>query len=413
MEREKTPQDSPDLRLLFNARLQDILGREITPENIELTAEEVWAELIDLVIDVVNAYEQEGRTGVTKETAFKHFGLEDFGTVLGQAMAFTESIRGLGAVIEAARNENLPLRASEPQPRGKRAQPSPADAKEKDVLPRLKMLMLLLVTKFGIDIATDDPEQFELTILPERSEGSGEYYAVHAPTINRITFVNDNERNATYVFDTQVMADNGVELEELKMLDKAGWQEIIKQYPSIGKRIFYNERVFMERIQTMFAEDIPTEPDDKVPAPRAPEGVRSFTGLHELTGHAEQTLRQRAYEIPHVLGEIGVYMFGSRTTDGLNPVQQRILEEYIQSLVIPEGYMIDRTLAELLHVSPDMIIAIATELYLELDELEDGFGDIENFRASNGKAVVAFSPKQQEMIELRLIQQRAQHVRNK
>jgi hypothetical protein len=63
------------------------------------------------------------------------------------------------------------------------------------------------------------------------------YYRVTIDSLNRVAYICDEEGNATYIFDTAILTENGIDIHTIDLDSKDEKNELIRKYPGCGIRI--------------------------------------------------------------------------------------------------------------------------------------------------------------------------------
>jgi hypothetical protein len=258
---ERTPSQE------FREQLHGILYTPLSVENIGHFADDALNELIELSASVVHKYQQEypesdALSGAALEdAAYAVYGLENLGTVLDRITAVRDRIAAIGQRVQEslAQTNSVIVPPDQTGPAFRAAGSGTYEAPDK--LNRLITLAYILETDFDIDQNSVRYRQGTTTDTMVRQEP---YVRVEIDDLNRVVYVCDEEGNASYVFDTKVLAHLGIDLLELDKMTKNQRNAFLRVTPEAGRRIVQSpawRNVVSEALQETFASD------GKVPAP--------------------------------------------------------------------------------------------------------------------------------------------------
>jgi len=241
----KPPQKSLEsLKETFKQRLDVVLNKQLTVENIQIFADAALIETVRLMEDILVEYRSNPNVHpdqipldkkIQEDEACKIFGLPDVGEILQSIIDVKDKIYAIGRYINES-NVVVNKILVPPQP------DSPAEIKsglgqgveDKKLIPRLITLLYILETDFNIK-----KEQVKITegkVAPEMVRKTP-YVRVEVEDLDRIVYICDEEGNASYVFDTEKLQDAGIAIEDLDVSDKGVMNELIDKHPGTGARI--------------------------------------------------------------------------------------------------------------------------------------------------------------------------------
>ncbi len=223
---------------VFHERLQAITKTNISVENINSYSDHVLTRLIDLAADVTAAYSKEAGLSedlsgeALENAAFAHYHLATIGDALNQAQLIAQNINQINSFIKLS-TESVDSYYVPPDSR-------PISTGEKgefvhpDIIPRLKTLLFLLET--DCDIPNEDVHLFrgEINTRWFRQEP---YYKIEIPTLERIIYLCEEEGNASYVFDSGLLDQIGIDTLLLDHASKEDLNTVIAELPGIGIRV--------------------------------------------------------------------------------------------------------------------------------------------------------------------------------
>ena len=232
------------LKETFKQRLDGILNKQLTVENIQTFADTALIEAVRLTEDVLNEYQSNPKLNVSQITidkkiredeAFAFFGLPNINEILQSIIDVKDKIQALGRYINE-RNILADKVVIPPQPNSHSEirSGSGQGIEEKKLIPRLLTLLYILETDFEIM-----KEQVKITagkVTPEMMRKTP-YVRVEIPDIGRIVYICDEEGNASYVFDVDKLEEIGITAENLDIEDKGSMSDLIAKHPGIGIRI--------------------------------------------------------------------------------------------------------------------------------------------------------------------------------
>lgn len=272
------------LKTEFQKRLNDILYKKLSVENIETFADEALAETIALVDDILHQYQNNPNfekdsalTGkAAEDDAFHKLDLPDLPAFLDSVVEVKEKIDSLKRYIVDSRLSTDRV-ITPPQPNETIGSELNADEEnrlsDRPLFPRLLTLIYLL--EQDLDIPREDISITEGAVRPDMIR-QVPYVRVSIPDLERLVYICDEEGNASYVFNTAILKENGFTFDQLDKGDKADKAAIIKNHVGSGVRIIQNKswnrnmiRVLSEPIPKP-EEDLDTEDDkEKGLAPRS------------------------------------------------------------------------------------------------------------------------------------------------
>ncbi len=337
----------------FQAQIDDITARALTPENIDTYADDA----LNALIGVVSAAREQYRTSPTKSygtsageerAALAYFRLDE-GSIeitLDHIAEQAETIRSLDGIIERITvrigriitppDSKRPLITPGSKPLGPRQQ-----------VPRLKTLLFVANKAFGVDL--EDQEQCEIIEGEVDSDMIREasYRLVLFPTINRAVLVCDEEHNATFVFDRGLLAGAQIDDEHLMSMTKDEMRDFLETHPTAGYRLKYTNH-YTENISSLLSA---------IPPPRAPipvdeDGAR-FLWARNRTPRGLFSLRDMArefgstYDMAEVavvalgdeLGEVATFTFVNGST---GPVLTESQKAQVGVWLHTKGYLVEK-----------------------------------------------------------------------
>lgn len=256
---DKTPYQSIEvLKEIYKQRLDIILNKQLTVENIETFAEDALTETIQLTEDILIQYrdnpEFHGDTTFSvkqqEDEAFKTLGLSDIQEIFQSIIEVKDKIDSLKAYMRVnAKNidEVITPPDTSPLPRGE------GSWEQKRMFPRVLTLLYILENDFDIL-----PTNVHISIGMVTSEmvRQTSYVRVDVPGLNRTVYLCDEEGNASYIFDTIKIDERVLTLDDIDIDSKGDKNSLISRYPGIGIRL-RQTNMWRSRIADALRESLP------------------------------------------------------------------------------------------------------------------------------------------------------------
>jgi DNA-binding MarR family transcriptional regulator len=378
----------------FKAKLESVIDRPLTVEDIEGYAETALTDIIYLVQSAVEHYKHYPTHSFESETdcedaAFKYFGLSNIEQILDHLALKASEISNLDHFISSATNVQkviVPPSAAEIIVNQGKEQFVP-----KRLIPRLKTLLFVLANDFQIEL--ENPNQLSLMrgeVHPDMVRRSS-YYLVEAHQLDRSVLVCDEEGNATYS-------------ERLLELTKPELDELLDTDPTLGQKIIYSKNFVLRAIAAI--SDPHQKNNQKTKGvnsergkylyPPAPEGVLSIFGIAREFGVNNHLIKQAITELGEELGEASNYRFTTRSTSGYTLEQQWKIRQLLEtrgSLApkAPEGILALHGVAQALGIPTKTIVRRAIE------NLGETLGETSLYKFG-GRVAIGYNPDQQKLI---------------
>ncbi len=323
---ENPPQQPEGYKEFVEGRFDDIITRPVGG-NIDEYAERAFRDLVDIVQDVQDAYARQSEVPAAfledrgslqhERRAMAFFGLDPY--AIESALSHLEHISNLDEII-ANITEYVPIVIVPPDRRSPVVAGGEKPFTDKPLIPRLKAFLSSLETNFGIDLR--DPNQCHLKegeldpgMMREES-----YKFVLLSTLNRIVLICDEAENATFVFDSSVLADlpDGPTHDQLMGMTKDQLRELIQNVPRVGYRLTYQGEHFvgqmaalMDAIPEATAQVVIDMEDEQLLAEDATDREADADGsivgtvkLAEALGATRRMVRKAIAELGDSLGEL-------------------------------------------------------------------------------------------------------------
>ncbi len=253
----------------FAQQLHSVLYHPVTVETIDTFAEDALERLITLNEAVISSYTKDfpesdqyaGRE--LEDKAYEAYGLKNLNEILDEIIAVRDTI----TQIKSALPQHIKTTSTII---------TPPDAPERAIggngtgtyeSPRLfnRVLTLAYILEHDFDITLADTEYLagSTTDSMMRQEP---YVRVSVPELNRVVYVCDEEGNASYIFDTEVLEQVGVSIEHLDSSTKNQRNAFIRTTPTAGRRIIQSPEwrsVIKDALETPFVEQETTDQPQK------------------------------------------------------------------------------------------------------------------------------------------------------
>jgi len=248
----------------FKQKLDGILYKQLTVENIETFAGEALGETISLTDEVLAEYRRNPNvkaspttldTKAQEDEAFEILALPNINEILQSIMDVREKIGSLKEYLET-NTENINTVITPPQPdRDIHIETSDGSFEKKRMFPRLLTLLYILEHDFDI---TPDPKNVQITegIVTPKMMRKTPYTRVEIPGLGRAVYICDEEGNTSYVFDMAKITEAGLTLEEIDLDDKGDKNSLIAYHPGIGIKIIQSKN-WRNHIADALGESIP------------------------------------------------------------------------------------------------------------------------------------------------------------
>lgn len=400
----QNPKESLLTTAEYSDRIKNITTKPLSVETIDTYASSALEELIGLTVDVVEQYEDISPTVTTtkletEDAAFEYFGLDNISDLLEHIARIASDIDSLDDVIGSI-TVQTPRVILPPESRSMPPRNTGESYVAPGVTPRLKTLLFLLQQHFGIDI---NPATTGISIrsgtLDKNSMRKISYSRVIVPQLHREVLICDEERNITFILHSDKFVD--VPIESLCDMGKSEISQLLRDNPSLGKKIRYSDKYVQNIIQSL-SEDESDEPTTFLsPRVAPPEGVVSRPAIMKELGLVDWRVTQRLIDEASAdpgFGTIGVYRFGSAGAKGYTPEQQALIKSVLESQpekapLPPDGVISVVALARTLRISD----GTCRNYVYHLQETDPEFGEVKIYlyRATTG---IGLDSRQQEKV---------------
>jgi uncharacterized protein (DUF2147 family) len=261
-------QSLESLKETFKQRLEGILYKQLTPENIETFADKALAETILLNEDILKEYEKnqnfKDKTSTLskkgkEDEAFKALGLQNIGEILQSIMEVKNKIDALKAYLQTNTEQTEEIITPPTPDLNAGIIEGQGNFKEKETYPRL--LTLLYILQHDFNVPPTNVTIIEGSTTKEMVRQTP-YVRVEISDLKRVAYICDEEGNASYVFDTEKLKEIGMSLEKLDLEDKEAKKLLITSRPGIGIRIIQTIN-WRDNVATALGEEMKANSENK------------------------------------------------------------------------------------------------------------------------------------------------------
>ena len=222
----------------FKTRLDQILNTPLAVENINSFANNTLDKLVVLTTEVALSYKEDSQAKETgrelEDKAYSEYNLQNIQGILDKVQEKLEQIVKIREYIK-----NHSHYAGEVITPPDRVNETPIQSGENYFekaknIPRLITLLYILENDFEITLENIVLVEGRVTDNMLRQEP---YFRVQIDSIDRIVYVCDEEKNASYDFDTEELRKNEISVDSLDLLTKEERNVLIKKHPGIGIRL--------------------------------------------------------------------------------------------------------------------------------------------------------------------------------
>lgn len=339
-------------------KLDEITSRELNARNLVTYADEALEDLVALVSQVVEEHGTGGELdGVDEEQwALELAGLDPntIEMTLDHIASVADSTNRLDDLIAKKRRARDQVVVP---PDHREVEITVGDAsfeRPKEIIPKLKTLLLLLEKGLDIDIESDDVK-IEGGIVLANMMRPVSYDRVEIVSLHRRVLVCDAVGETTFVFDTDVCDEHDISADDVENLSKSSIKDLIKDDPRLGRQIDYSNYYAAHLITTLTnpIENVQDEAEagailkPKTAINYLPDGyVRADEVMDKLGVSSADGLTRKINKIGRdVFGEI-LYYKSSNGRGGMMRIfsseQQTLLDSTVAEGEVdemPDGYL--------------------------------------------------------------------------
>jgi len=392
----------------FASSVEEIINQPLTVENVDTYAEAALDKLIQLINEMVQAYEHQltiwpDNSAEREDAAFAYYGVEKIGELLDHIAAKAEQLIAIDTAIGQIESIGDVFVPPDDRP-GPTASVSEAPHREWIThQPRLKILLFILANEFGIEPSSEALQIRRGSV--ETMMRQEPYHEVTIPSLERTVLICDAYGNGTFVFDTTRLPEE--ERAKLTAYTKTQLMEGMAQYPGCGAMVRCDD-YFVPHLVGALADDLrqPVEmgrqrQGNYLSPRRMIEAMGGLTinGLADKLGVKYRVVATIAAQLERdgFLGEVAKRDWCGKQKPVFTREQAELIEESLKqkgmfNLPPPEGYLTIKALANVLGVSDMTISKIVRSLK------EDGILS-EGAWHRSPQVREFFSPEQQAVIK--------------
>jgi hypothetical protein len=247
-------------------RLNNILYKPLTVENIESFADTALEETIRLVQELLYEYQNNQNidgdlslnTQQQEDAICEKLGLPNIPQLLDRIQEVKNNIDNIKSYLEGSVESSGDVITPPDQLEHEGIIPGEKAFEKKKLIPRLLTLMYILNIDFGLDVKDKANVQIIEGEVTDTMMRKTPYARVLIPDLNRAVYVCDEEGNASYVFDTKKLEELNIPLDDLDIDGKKDKNSLIVMYPRTGVRVVQtpNWRV---KMKTYLEEELPEQ----------------------------------------------------------------------------------------------------------------------------------------------------------
>ena len=391
----------------FASSVEEIINQPLTVENVDTYAEAALDKLIQLIDDMVQAYDHQptiwlDNPAQRENAAFAYYGIEELNELLDHIAAKAEQLIAIDTAIDQIESAGNVFVPPDDRP-GPTTSASEAPNRERVTRqPRLKTLLFVLANEFGIEPSSEALQirRGEVETMMRQEP----YHEVNIPPLERTVLICDAYGNGTFVFDTKRLPEE--ERAKLTAYTKTQLSGVMAQYPGCGAMVRCDD-YFVPHLVGALADDLrqPVEMgrqrQGNYLSPRQiieAMGGLTINGLADKLGVKYRVVATIAAQLERdgFLGEVAKRDWCGKQKPVFTREQAELIEESLKqkgmfNLPPPEGYLTIKALANVLGVSDVTIAKIARSLK------EDGILS-EGAWHRSPQVREFFSPEQQAVI---------------
>lgn len=391
----------------FQGKLDSILSRKLTTENIDTYGSDALDDLVTLTTDVSEQYKSQPTVRTqnemdTEDAAFNYFKLKNIEEILDHVADIADSIGMIDDVIM-----NMPQANSVFLPPGDLAGIPFAEKSgrgyEKRLVQRTKAILFLLQERFNLDITDSDQVSLRKGRAPEGSVRDEPYVSIELSSLNRFLLVNDELGNVTFAFDTSMkIGESNFNAADIECMTKQEINELILTHPNIGARINYYEDWYLQHVEEALRNEFNTDGPKQVVEysqsylrPTAPTDYESRNGFANRIEIDVTSVHTAIKELGDNLGEMEFFDRKGQLRPLLSPAQQDMVKEWL----IDKGYFRDSP--EGFKSIPQFALEVKYDhkmLRKLIDSLSEELGEIGMYRSLSGPPSPQLSLAQQDML---------------
>lgn len=392
----------------FASSVEEIINQPLTVENVDTYAEAALDKLIQLIDDMVQAYDHQptiwlDNPAQSENAAFAYYGIEELNKLLDHIATKAEQLIAIDTAIDQIESIGNVFVPPDDRPGPTTGAPEAPNRERVTRQQRLKILLFILANEFGIEPSSRAMQicrgSVETAMMRQEP-----YHEVTIPSLERTVLICDAYGNGTFVFDTTRLPEE--EWAKLTAYTKTQLMEVMAQYPGCGTMVRCDD-YFVPHLVGALADDLrqPVEMgrqrQGNYLSPRQiieAMGGLTINGLADKLGVKYRVVATIAAQLERdgFLGEVAKRDWCGKQKPVFTREQAELIEESLKqkgmfNLPPPEGYLTIKALANVLGVSDMTISKIVRSLK------EDGILS-EGAWHRSPQVREFFSPEQQAVI---------------
>jgi Mn-dependent DtxR family transcriptional regulator len=372
--------DYQEAKERYSKHLEAILSTPLTPENFNTYADDALDSVAKMVEDMTRKYPGESLPlprGRAEEYTAGYY-VMDIDNILDSLQSKIDETNLIKQFVKHLSEENavyVPPQSMQPA-----IQDGNGEFSKKETAPKLETILFLLQERYELEMKNSEEIKVTKGTVTKDMMREEPYYLVELPTLDRSILVCNEIGNITYVMDSTLLEEQGMEAELLVDLDKSQIDELIKTNQGLGVRITHTAK-YLPKIElalesiTEFStkSEIGIESDDTIqeesllkPAQeKAPEEYMSVKQIAKELGISASSVKNIIAGLDG-LSPIKA-RFGPNVTDAYSPEEIAKIKDEAErmGLLTPEaaeGYMSIPQIAKELGISDPTVNKIITEL---------------------------------------------------
>ena len=392
----------------FQAQIDAITNRALTPENIAAYAGEALTDLVSVVENAVTSYDTQptlAANGIERErAALYYYGLDpsSIEETLDHIADVAGDIIRMGDLVARLTADGIHV-ITPPDSSDTRITPGNSSFEVKGIVPRIQTILLILEKSFGVDLEDEHQLKFIPGTITDNMMRRVPYHVLDIPKLNRVINACDEEGNRTFVFDRNILLERGITADVLKDMTKEQIKGLLKEEATIGHDLIYTH-LFVENMVSLLHEiperlqsDIVTDKDAakflKV-SESAPDDYLTRAQIAEMLGIEIQAVHNASMKLR---GQLNPVKARTRynVADHYSPEDVETVAEYIRTkgALVPKHHPDEKSvfgMSKQFKVTRDAI-------YNALDAIGEQIGGVRT--AKFGSVITeAYSLDQQNMI---------------
>ena len=242
------PGEDLDQKEKYQQKLDDILSTGLTAENINTYSDDALNGLIGLIDEIKNdpAYKWDfslnTSTREQEDEMFRQILGINVSNALEGIIGIGDDIRHLGDIIEKHRQNTEQMTYVPADKLGFTAiVANGGDFSKSPVVPKTKATLLLLEKDYGVNLNNEEEFQMFTGVNSKNMMRRISYDMINLPLLNRAIVSCDEIGNRTFVFDTNMLEEKGISLNDIKNMTKQEIQDLLANNSELGTSLTYSK----------------------------------------------------------------------------------------------------------------------------------------------------------------------------